>query len=82
MGNISRNLLLTKDDIVKLADLGEAKNLSNTVDRTYVGTIQYMSPEQSQGRQFDEQLGYTTHIANTDIWFVIHFSCFFNNTKL
>ena len=68
--NILRNLLLTKDDIVKLGDFGEAKNLSNTVGRTYGGTIQYMSPEQSKGRQFDDQFEYTTHLANTDIWFV------------
>ena len=62
------NLLLTKDDIVKLADLGEAKNLLETIGHSYRGTIQYMSPEQSGGRQFDDQLNYSTHSLNTDVW--------------
>ena len=69
---------MTKNDIVKLGDLGEAKNLSNTVGKTYGGTMQYMSPELSTGRQFDDQLDYTTHKANTDIWFVYLFHTFFN----
>ena len=56
-----------------MGDLGEAKNLSNTVGRTYAGTIQYMSPEQNNGRKYDDQLGYTTHMANTDIWCVINY---------
>ena len=56
-----------------MADLGESKNLKNTVGRTYAGTIEYMSPEQYKGRQFDEQLEYTIHLANTDIWFVFHY---------
>ena len=57
-----------------MGDLGEAKNLSNTVGKTYGGTEKYMSPEQSKGRQFDGQLEYSTHDFNTDIWFVIHYS--------
>ena len=71
--------MLTKDDIVKIGDLGEAKHLNNnTVGRTLAGTVQYMSPEQSKGRLFDEQSEseYTTYKANTDIWYkhlVLHF---------
>ena len=54
-----------------MGDLGEAKNLSYAVGETFVGTLQYMSPELKTGRQFDDQLGFTTHLANTDIWFVL-----------
>lgn len=55
------------------------KNLRNTVGRTYVGTVQYMSPEQSRGRQFDDQSEYSDYKANTDIWFlyyIIFLMCF------
>ena len=70
--------MLSKDDIVKLGDLGEAKNLSNTVGRTLAGTVQYMSPEQSKGRLYDEQseTEYSTYKANTDIWFYIYLIAF------
>ena len=56
--------------------MGEAKNLSNTIGRTFGGTLIYMSPEQSKGRQFDEQLGYSTHMANTDIWYGLFYIIF------
>lgn len=62
------NLLLTKDNVVKIADLGLAKCLINTHGRSFGGTPFYMSPEQSKGREFDYQLNYSTHKANTDVW--------------
>ena len=61
-------MLLTKNNIVKLCDLGLAVNLSNDVGKELCGTPAYMSPELSRGRQFDEQLEYQTHTVNTDIW--------------
>ena len=61
------NLLLTADNMLKLADLGEAKYVDNaTVGRTYRGTKPYMSPEQSRGQKLDED--YETHSFNTDVW--------------
>lgn len=52
-------MLLTKDNIVKLGDLGLAKNLADTLGRTYAGTPVYMSPEQSSG----------SYDFKADIWF-------------
>ena len=77
ISNFSRNLLLTKDDIVKIGDLGEAKHLNNTVGRTYAGTVQYMSPEQSKAGKN------VTHNASTDIWYLFRFKCInkVNNSK-
>ena len=66
--------MLTKDNTVKLADFGVSKSLfNNTVGKTYVGSPAYMSPEQSNGRLYDEQPeeDYSTYKANTDIWFGI-----------
>lgn len=66
--------MLTNENIVKLADFGVAKSLVNsTLGRTYAGSPVYMSPETSSGRFFEEQLEYSTHKANTDIW--LEFSC-------
>ena len=64
-----RNLLLTEDNIVKICDFGISKNLKGTLARTFSGTPLYMSPEQSKGRYFDEQIEYSTYNANTDIWY-------------
>ena len=64
----NRNILLTQDNKVKLSDLGEAKLLKGSLAQTYVGTPLYMSPEQSKGRIYDEQIEYSTYSANTDIW--------------
>ena len=51
--------MLTKDNIVKLGDLGIAKSLANTLGHTYAGTPAYMSPEQSSD----------SYDFKVDIWF-------------
>lgn len=65
--------MLTNGNVVKLGDMGEAKNIKNSVGRTYGGTVQYMSPEQKKGRQFNDQLEYSFHNAKTDIWLNIYY---------
>lgn len=55
-----RNILLTEDNIVKLADLGVAKLMRDTImAKTYIGTVSYMSPEQLNGDEYS---------FPTDIW--------------
>ena len=56
------NILFDQSDQAKLADFGIAKAADQatvTMPGTLVGTPEYMSPEQGQGRQVDER---------TDIW--------------
>lgn len=56
------NIMITKDNRVKIMDFGLAKLKGKpgiTKDETTVGTVQYMSPEQIQGREIDQR---------TDIW--------------
>ena len=74
MYNFLSNILLTIDNVVKLADFGTAKSLINTVGRTLAGSPAYMSPEQFNGRIFGDQEEYTVYKANTDIWFDIYFN--------
>lgn len=62
-------MLLTKDNLVKLGDLGLAKHMKSTVGRTYTGSPAYMSPEQYRGRMSTDQADYSIHTANTDVWF-------------
>ncbi|MEJ2613648.1 MAG: protein kinase [Ignavibacteriaceae bacterium] len=56
------NIILTKDHEVKIVDFGLAKLTGNTMltkEGTTLGTIAYMSPEQSRGTDVDQR---------TDIW--------------
>ena len=50
------NIMLTTDDNIKLMDFGIAKLIDATrmtATQGVLGTVEYMSPEQSQGRQVD-----------------------------
>lgn len=60
--------MLTKDNIVKLADWGTGKDIENTNAKTYVGTPLYMSPEQRKGRLYEKQAEFEIQKANTDVW--------------
>lgn len=56
------NLMVTSDGFVKIVDFGIAKLTGvtgPTQDGTTLGTIEYMSPEQAQGEEADEQ---------SDVW--------------
>ncbi len=56
------NILVTKDGMVKIADFGLAKLASATMltkEGTMLGTVAYMSPEQTHGMSIDHR---------TDIW--------------
>ena len=55
------NMILTADGTVKIVDFGLAKYAGSDVSRTgtRVGTVDYMSPEQTRGETVDQR---------TDIW--------------
>ena len=58
----SNNIMITKDDQVKIMDFGLAKVrgiIGVTKELTTLGTITYMSPEQARGEEIDRR---------TDIW--------------
>lgn len=63
---IKRNILLSRDSIVKLADLGVAKFTQDTLHaHSLVGTRDYMSPEMWECYLSD----YANYSFKTDIWF-------------
>ena len=62
--DISRNMLLGRRNEIKLADLGISKLMESTHASTYVGTIQYMSPEVFKALVYDLK-----YYPNTDIWY-------------
>lgn len=53
------NLLITKNGVVKVADFGIAKYLESTKKLTrtdvYIGTVNYSSPEQGEGKPLDHR---------------------------
>jgi serine/threonine protein kinase/tetratricopeptide (TPR) repeat protein len=56
------NILITKDGIVKIVDFGLAKlegQTRITKEKSTMGTVAYLSPEQAKGNEVDQQ---------TDIW--------------
>ena len=54
-------MLLTNENVIKLADLGCAKVMLDTLRaNTYLGTIDYMSPELKNFQDYS---------FSTDIWY-------------
>jgi serine/threonine protein kinase len=56
-----RNILLTKDDVIKISDFGMSRILTPTSTISTCGTPAYMAPEIWRGRRYD---------IKTDIWLV------------
>ena len=63
MDLLYRNILLTHENVIKLADLGAAKVIKESLAKTYTGTVAYMSPEQRDGEIYS---------FPTDIWYKFH----------
>lgn len=62
---LHRNMLLTKENKLKLADFGLSKLLaSGSIGKTYAGTPAYMSPELIRCKDDN-----ATYSYKTDIWF-------------
>ena len=54
-------MLLTNENVIKLADLGIAKVMLDTIRAdTYIGTLEYMSPELKKSENYS---------FPTDIWY-------------
>ena len=65
------NIFLTRDNVVKVGDLGEARQLeaTNEMAQTHTGTQGYMSPEILEGQSYS---------FKSDIWSigcVLYFLC-------
>lgn len=74
-----RNILLTKDSVVKLADLGLSKLFQSSIKAvSLAGTKEYMSPEMRRCF-FDDNEFYSD---KTDIWFDIYFFLFGQYKKI
>lgn len=56
-------MLLTKKNVIKLADLGIAKLIESTPGKSHAGTANYMSPE-----IFMSLFKSVFYSANSDIW--------------
>jgi serine/threonine protein kinase len=61
---VSRNMLLTERNEIKLADLGWSKTMDKTHASTFAGSPAYMSPE-----VFKADVLETEYYPNTDIWY-------------
>lgn len=61
-------MLLTRENLLKLADLGIAKLIGSSTANTCIGTLYYMSPE-----IFESQFRSKAYDAKTDIWLLIMF---------
>ena len=53
------NVLVTLHGQVKLCDFGVSGELINSLAKTYVGTMYYLSPERINGKQYS---------INSDVW--------------
>lgn len=61
-------MLLAKENVLKLADLGISKLIESTAGKTYVGSPSYMSPE-----IFESLYSSRIYSFNTDIWLVLFY---------
>ena len=61
---LSRNMLLTERNEIKLADLGLSKIMDKTHASSFAGSPAYMSPE-----SFKAQFMNIKYYPNTDIWY-------------
>lgn len=62
--HLKRNIFLTKNDVVKIGDLGVAKLIEkSTIAKTYIGTRLYMSPELEKCLENQNQYTFVT-----DVW--------------
>ena len=71
---ICRNILLTKDDVIKLADFGLSKCVEASIASTAVGSKAYMSPQLI--KCFIDSGTYT---KKTDIWLIIYTLSFYHD---
>ena len=63
-------MLLTNENVIKLADLGTAKVMLDTLRAyTKIGTIDYMSPELKKSKAYS---------FSTDIWYYKDYAIYAN----